>query len=215
MNASSTPFVQAGDSGETMTDKELVAYMKKIKHKKDFLKLEKEYVMSMNIKEVWSAFFDDGAKYSFDNALTDLGDEILSEGEWKEYTKKFDGEKALKHRKTTSVAKLPSNAMSTHIDNTRNSYLLKMTDTKLIIEEVNTGEGFKYADSSKATIRWEVYMPTAESEKSVMRVSWKFEWISKPWVGSSSIEETSTKKVKQTVAYIFKDYMPSKARRFS
>ena len=53
MNASSAPFVQAGDSGETMTDKELVAYMKKIKHKKDFLKLEKEYVMSMNIKEVW------------------------------------------------------------------------------------------------------------------------------------------------------------------
>ena len=78
-----------------------------------------------------------------------------------------------------------------------------------------TGSGFKYADSSRQTILWEVYQPTPESEKSVLRVSWRFEWISKPWVGSDSIKNTSTKKVVQTVAYIFKDYMPSKVRKFS
>ena len=105
------------------------------------------------------------------------------------------------HRKVTSVSKLPANPMSTTINNERNSYLLKRSDTALQIEDVNTGSGFKYADSCRQTIFWEVYQPTADSEKSVMRVSWRFEWIDKPWVGSGSIQETSTKKVQQTVVF--------------
>ena len=48
-----------------------------------------------------------------------------------------------------------------------------------------------------------------------MRVSWRFEWLEKPWLGADSIHTTSTKKVYQTVAYIFKDYMPSKVRKYA
>lgn len=95
MNAS-VPVVQvdqaATDTTPELSDKELVAYMKKVHVKKDFTKLEKEYVLPMNITEVWSTFFDNGAKYSFDNALVDLGDKFKSSGKWKKYTKKHNGE---------------------------------------------------------------------------------------------------------------------------
>ena len=45
----------------------------------------------MNITEVWTAFFDDDAKYHFDNALKDLGEKFESIGKWKDYSKKYDG----------------------------------------------------------------------------------------------------------------------------
>jgi len=109
--------------------------MKNVKVKKDFIKLEKEYVLPMNIQEVWDLFFNDDAKSPFVKAEEDLGDKFTSIGKWKEYTKKHDGENSLKHRKVTSIAKLPSNAMSTTINNERNSYLLKLSDTELVIED--------------------------------------------------------------------------------
>ena len=53
------------------------------------------------------------------------------------------------HRKVTSLSKLPSNPMSTTINSERNSYVLKKDDVALQIEDVYTGTGFKYADSSR------------------------------------------------------------------
>jgi len=49
----------------------------------------------------------------------------------------------------------------------------------------------------------------------VLRISWKFEWVSKPWVGAGQIEDTSEIKIRSTIAYIFKDYMPSAIRKFT
>lgn len=74
-----------------MTDEEIKKWMKKIGLKEGFEKLETEYVLPMNITEVWTAFFDDDAKYNFDNALKDLGEEFESIGKWKDYSKKYDG----------------------------------------------------------------------------------------------------------------------------
>ena len=52
-----------------MSDDELVKFMKGKKMRPEYEKLEYEYVLPMNISEVWSAFFDDNAQYSFDLAL--------------------------------------------------------------------------------------------------------------------------------------------------
>lgn len=67
-----------------MTDDDLVKFMKKKKLKPDYEKLEKEYVLPMNITEIWDTFFDDAAPYSFDYALEDLGDKFEKIGKWKE-----------------------------------------------------------------------------------------------------------------------------------
>ena len=148
-----------------MSDDELVKFMKDKAMRPEYIKLEYEYVLPMNISEVWSAFFDDNAQYSFDLALKDLGDKFGSIGQWKEGARgeTHEGANVIMHRKVTSISKLPSNPMSTTINNERNSYLLKRDDTSLQIEDVNTGSGFKYADSSRQTIYWEVYQPTPES----------------------------------------------------
>ena len=133
-----------------MTDDDLVKFMKKKKLKPDYEKLEKEYVLPMNITEIWDTFFDDTAPYSFDYALEDLGEKFEKIGKWKESTgKHHEGADVLLHRKVTSVSKLPSNPMSTTIDSERNSYVLKKDDVALQIEDVYTGSGFKYADSSR------------------------------------------------------------------
>ena len=52
-----------------MSDDELVKFMNGKKMRPEYEKLEYEYVLPMNISEVWSAFFDDNAQYSFDLAL--------------------------------------------------------------------------------------------------------------------------------------------------
>lgn len=57
--------------------------MKKKKMRPEYVKLEYEYVLPMNISEVWSAFFDDNAQYNFDNALKDLGDKFGTTTQWK------------------------------------------------------------------------------------------------------------------------------------
>ena len=132
-----------------MSDEDLIKFMKQKKLKKDYSKLEKEYVLPMNITEVWDTFFDDEAPYSFDNALVDLGDKFTSIGKWKESNKKHEGADVILTRKVTSVSKLPSNPMSTTINSERHSYVLKKSDVALQIEDVYTGSGFKYADSSR------------------------------------------------------------------
>lgn len=163
---------EADDTG--MSDKELKKWMEKIGLNEGFEKLETEYVLPMNIEEVWAIFFADDAKYNFDNAMVDLGDILESIGKWKNYEKLHDEERVLKHRVITSIDKLPSNPLSTTVENTRNSYLLQKSDTELVVEDMNTGAGFKYADTALTRIRWEIYQPTASSQKSVLRVSWKF-----------------------------------------
>ena len=70
-----------------MSDDELVKFMKQKKLKPDYEKLEREYVLPMNITEVWDTFFNDEAPYSFDNALADLGDKFKEIGSfWKYYS---------------------------------------------------------------------------------------------------------------------------------
>ena len=159
---------------DDMTDEEIKKWMKKIGLKEGFEKLETEYVLPMNIEEVWAIFFADDAKYNFDNAMVDLGDILESIGKWKNYDELHDEERVLKHRVITSIDKLPSNPLSTTVENTRNSYLLQKSDTELVVEDMNMGAGFKYANTALTRIRWEIYQPTASSQKSVLRVSWKF-----------------------------------------
>lgn len=138
----------------------------------------------MNITEVWTAFFADDAKYSLDNALLDLGEKFETIGKWSEGKpgEMHEGTQIILHRKVTSVSKLPSNPMSSTVNDERNSYVLMQSDLGLQIEDVHTGSGFKYADTTRSTLLWEVYQPTADSEKSVLRVSWRFEWLNKPWL---------------------------------
>ena len=107
--------------------------MKQKKMKPDYNKLEKEMVLAMNITEVWTAFFADDAKYSLNNALIDLGDKFTSIGKWKDAKSgdKHEGADVIQHRRVTSVSKLPSNPLSTTINDERNSYLMVKSDTAL------------------------------------------------------------------------------------
>ena len=115
-----------------MTDDELVEFMKTKKIRPDYEKLEREYVLPLNITEMWTTFFDDSAPYNFDNALADLGDKFISIGKWKESSGgHHEGAEVLMTRKVTSVSKLPSNPMSTTINSERNSFLLKKDDMAL------------------------------------------------------------------------------------
>ena len=171
----------------------------------------------MNIDEVWSNFFADNAPYSFDIALLDLGEKFESQPNWDdvEESSEIDGESYFKHRVVKSKSKLPQNPVSSYIDNVRNSYLLTMTDTALVIQDVNTGSGFKFADSSMTKLRWEVYQPNANSTRCVLRNSWHFEWIKKPWVTSGDIYDLTEQKIHETINYFWNTHLAKNVKRYT
>jgi len=64
-----------------------------------------------------------------------------------------------------------------------------------------------YADTFVVKTRWEVYgLP--DSDSSILRHSYKIEWVDKPRLLAGTIYKTADKKVKEAMDYFYDDFFP-------
>lgn len=48
-----------------------------------------------------------------------------------------------------------------------------------------------------------------------MRCSWQFQWVSKPWIGASTVKSVTTTKVMETFEYIWKTHLPESVQAYA
>jgi len=58
---------------------------------------------------------------------------------------------------------------------------------QLVIDEINIGSGYPYSSTFNIYTRWEIYSPSEDANQSILRHSWKLEWVDEPWVVSKII----------------------------
>lgn len=164
---------------------------------------------------MWELFFDDGARFDIINAYKELGDRVTEETAWSNDVTEKKGLTVLKHKTYKARSKLPDNPVSKFIKLKKDQYLLTKDSTRLEIWDVNSGSGFHDADSSISNVRWEVYQPEKDRAQTVMRCSWKFHWVDKPWIGASTVKSVTTKKVTETTRYIWHTHLPNSVQAYS
>lgn len=182
--------------------------------REDYMQLDNEVVFPMNITQFWDYYLELDAPYSWDKALIELGEVFHSKGAWVEpESKDFRGEPVLKERTTTSTSPLPQNQLGiTKINFKKVSYLLERNETSVVYLDYYYNSGFTMADRIATMVLYELYQPSADSQKCVWRASWSYEWNEKPWIGVNIMVNLVTEKVEETANYVVEEHFPRSLR---
>ena len=73
-----------------------------------------------------------------------------------------------------------------------------------MVDEYTIAHGASYVDSFTINARWEVYSLAPDSAKSILRHSWKFVWVNKPYIISGPMHDMGVAKVEKSLDYYLK-----------
>lgn len=104
--------------------------------------------------------------------------------------------------------------LAEYIYNKRTTYLLKKTDSTLLMKDISRPYGFPYAEQLTLMYYTEIYQPFAGVPKSVMRHVNTIQWSSRPWVLASLIERSCMAKLEMTMEQIINVHLPRSNRDY-
>ena len=97
-----------------------------------------------------------------EESYSDIGDKLKSQSKWgKSDTDKIGSSDVIQMQTVKSKSKVPDT--TDHMDVTKKSYLLKKSDTELVIYVKMDSSNYIYAESFRTHMYWEVYQPTSDS----------------------------------------------------
>ncbi len=127
-----------------------------------------------------------------DATLKNIGDTVVSTTPWAPPPNNtmYDGEFVIMNRTIYSKAKVPGKHQ--YADQVTGRYLVTHSDTAIVIQETQMYYNHTGMDTYVTFVRWEVYQPTVDCPKSVMRRSYAFKWLKKqPQLMGSMIKQVA------------------------
>ena len=197
------------------TDEELLEFMRSIPLHEGMTLATTEMILPMTVDEVWTAIWSDQRTYNLDATLSFFGDQLLKSPNWQtSAVDQMDGVAVMGQRDIESKVKLPPNPFFTYARNVSYNFLLRQDETGMIVYLDNKVSGALYADAIDSWLRWEVYQPTPQSTRAVIRNSYGMAWNYKPWVATGLMWECAEKKIKESIEYIFDNFLLQTAEDF-
>ena len=77
---------------------------------------------------------------------------------------------------------LPPNPFLKHGTAQKHFLLLRKTETEMDVAIRVTQSGFPYADAAEMLQIWEYKQVNPQSKHVGLRISWKMDWINRPWM---------------------------------
>ena len=135
-------------------------------------------------------------------------------GRWSDPTDtNYEGHEVLKHRRVHSKSVIPT-MITIHLDETRDMYLLEMSEKALVIEAKSKNTGFYHVDTFVSYLRWEAFQPSANSTNCLLRLSYQFKWTDKPWLAANIVQNRADERAREVTSYLWTQFFPESFKEY-